>query len=172
MSFFCCFELFCWILTLWGSLLCLPQPIPVNQSSFVRWAPPPKKKIVAYSSRAFIWNIYWLCFVEVTKITCYKANCQTKFVSICVQDQPRLKTKNRDHHSTCFNSTNLMAVSKFWKELLLESMLFKVSSLHRFAWKFYYIQFQDSILDNEHTSGLVLTSRVKFKTQIIVLTNG
>ena len=80
--------------------------------------------------------IYWVCFKKVSKITCYEAKF-SNWVCLDLHAWPiGAPTKNWDLLLTLFNTTNLVAVSKFWIELLLESAFFEVSLLHCFALTF------------------------------------
>ena len=51
-----------------------------------------------------------------------------------MQDQPGLKTRNRDHIPTRFDAMNLVVISEFQNELPLESAFFEVNPLYRFVW--------------------------------------
>ena len=106
-----------------GSLfpLFLPWPFPINQSSFMRWELLKCDLLSKSFHLRYIWTMFWQKFQE-SCVT--RPNCQIEFVLICMQDQPGLKTKNRDHLPTHFDAT------------LLESALFEVSLLHHVAWKF------------------------------------
>ena len=50
-----------------------------------------------------------------------------------MQDQPGLKTRNRDHIPTRFDAMNLVVISEFQNELPLESAFFEVNPLYRFV---------------------------------------
>ena len=66
--------------------------------------------------------VYKVSFFE---INC--KNCQSKFASICVQDQPILEIEIQEHAWTCFKAMNLMAISESRNELLLKITFFEVS---------------------------------------------
>ena len=55
-------------------------------------------------------------------------NCQFKFASFCVQDQPVLEIKIWDHPQTRFEAMNQMEVSESQKELLFEITFFEINS--------------------------------------------
>ena len=66
------------------------------------------------------------------KVTFFAKNCrkyQFNYASFCVQGQPRLEIRNRNHPRTRFNATNLMQVSDLANELSLEIMFLDISSI-------------------------------------------
>ena len=66
------------------------------------------------------------------KVTFFKKNCgkcQFNLSCFCVQGQPGLEIKNRDHSQTRFDATNSIVASKSRNKLPLEIMFLKVSSI-------------------------------------------
>ena len=58
-----------------------------------------------------------------------------KVVLFCMQNQPILEIRIRDHSQTCFDTTNLMAISKLTSEFSLKIMFFEVSTIVLFCVK-------------------------------------
>ena len=56
--------------------------------------------------------MFGVVYKKVTFFEINYENCQFKFASFCVQDQPVLKIKILDQHRTCFDAINQMIVSE------------------------------------------------------------
>ena len=74
---------------------------------------------------------YNLSMFSVTcKCTFFKTYCinyQLKFVLFCVHGQSGLEIKIQYHSWTCFDTTNLMAVSNLVNKLMLKIAFFDIS---------------------------------------------
>ena len=77
-----------------------------------------------------------------------------------MQGQPKLEIRIRDHSQTRFDANNPMEVFESENKLPLKIAFFKVSIIASVCVKFQYIDIRDSVLESEHTPGLVLTIRV------------
>ena len=92
--------------------------------------------LVILVSFPLIWGITCLCLKKIWKSRFIRSSCQFKiYIDLCVE-LTGVKTENREHQPTHFDTTNLVAVLEFRNELSLENKFFEVSSLHHFAWKF------------------------------------
>ena len=71
----------------------------------VFWGNDPESVLIAKNSSIWLLFMYCLCLVSFAKSYIFWDklwNCQFKFASFCVQDQPGLGLKNRDHPRTRF----------------------------------------------------------------------
>ena len=77
-----------------------------------------------------------------------------------MQGQLRLRIRIRDHSQTHFDATNPMAVLDLQNELMLKIIFFEVSPIVSIYVKLQKLDIRGSVLETEHTSGLVLMSEV------------
>ena len=92
-----------------------------------------------YTLLPLIWYIICLCLVKFQKLYFTRPNCQ---FDIClVLHIGPLKIKNRDHFPTCFDTTNLMAISELPNELRLKCAFSEVIPITLFWVQFWFIYF-------------------------------
>ena len=133
--------------------------IPIIPSTrAVSWSETPQ--IVTYSPRAFIWYIYWLCFEEVSEITCYNVEL-SNWVCLDLRAGPteaqnqklRLPPNSFQYHES---SSSL----KILKRASIIKHIFWGKLVALFYVKIWFVHFSNSVLGNEHTPELILMSKV------------
>ena len=123
----------------------------------VSWGETPKSFM--YSSNAFIWNIYWLCFWK-TRFT--RSNYQfERCINLRVGLTRGLNWKLRPPRNS-FRCHKPSGGLKILKWASVRKCIFRGKLVAPFCVKIQFVDFRDSVLENEHTPILILMSRIQF----------
>ena len=100
-----------------------------KQRWFLRYGPWTLDQCFTSFDLVYILPIFGVVYKKLHFFEANYENCQFTFALFCLQDQPGPRIGNWDHHRTCFDATNLMAVLELANELLLKITFFEVSPI-------------------------------------------